>query len=221
MTTKSTRLVDQAIYILLESLTYILEGHSGVISFEKKRKVRLGSITTSSFHAGASSENPGVVVWMSHLHDSASKTVPYLLTVLDLVRRILAIDPTKRPSAINTTLTLQYAYLMITYQQLSGSFRRGLMSHDNYEFRAEYERFRIWGELSTLASVDKDDPRSSRSLDPDFAFEKAVKLLREMQESVEGILEIGANDLYTYQHPIAEITDSFCIILSLPIQRQL
>lgn len=121
--------------ILLECLTYLLDGAQGVIEFEKKRKVRLGNVTTYTFHAGPSSVNSGVVAWMLQLQYSASSTVPQLLNLLSLVKRMLVIEPTQRPSAFDTMLTLRHAYLAMSYRQLCESFECGYTAHDNYELK--------------------------------------------------------------------------------------
>ncbi len=209
--------------ILLESLTYLLEGGTGVVDFEKKRKVRLGNVTTYAFHAGPSSVNPGVVAWMLRLEDIASKTSPHLTSLVDLVKRMLAIEPTQRPSASETMLSLQRTYLAMSFQQLCDSFRCGYLAHDNYELKAEYERFQIWGSLSglVLVSGDESDSSSLRRSSPQMAFEDATDQFRVMQERLDDLLNLGSQEAYACQRAIAETIDTLCTLLSPNLQRQL
>lgn len=207
--------------ILLECLTYLLDGAQGVVEFEKKRNVRLGNVTTYTFHAGPSSVNSGVVAWMLRLQYSASSTAPHLSNLLNLVKSMLAIEPTQRPSAFDTMLTLRHAYLAMTYRQLCEPFECGYTAHDNYELKAEYERFRIWGSLSGLATDSDLNSSLLRSLSPESAFETATDLLKAIQERLEGLLDVGSDDVYTYQHSVAETIDSLCALLPPSLQRQL
>ncbi|KAI4256255.1 MAG: hypothetical protein L6R42_006322, partial [Xanthoria sp. 1 TBL-2021] len=97
----------------------------------------------------------------------------------------------------------------------------GYAAHDNYELKAEYERFRIWGSLSGLAADYDLNSSLLSSLSPELAFETATDLLKAIQERLEGLLDVGSDDVYTYQHSIAESIDSLCALLPPSLQRQL
>ncbi|KAL8655657.1 MAG: hypothetical protein Q9226_002956, partial [Calogaya cf. arnoldii] len=207
--------------ILLESLTYLLEGASGVLEFESKRRVRLGSVTTYTFHAGPSSVNPGVVAWMLRLQNIASRIAPHLSDIFSLVKGMLAVEPTQRLSASETLMGLRHTYLAMFYQQLCESFRCGYLAHDNYELKAEYERFRILGSLYNLVGDDDAKLPLLRWPRPELDFEPAVDLLKALQERLEGLLNLGFNDAYTYQHSVAELVENLCHLLPSSLQRQL
>ncbi|KAL8680135.1 MAG: hypothetical protein Q9186_003659 [Xanthomendoza sp. 1 TL-2023] len=207
--------------ILTEVLTYLLEGAEGVIGYEKRRKVKLGMVTTYTFHAGRFSPNSGVLAWMLRLRQNASVTAPHLVALFPLFQRMLAIPATERPSAVEVMLNLEHVYISVTYRHLLDTFESGLLMYDDYEMKAEYERFRIWGLLWGLERPTDLDPDLALNLHPELAFEPNVELLRAMGGHLQMMSSLASGTPFMSHHAICETNDSLCRLLPARLQRKL
>ena len=99
--------------VLAELITYIMQGSSGVVTFEERRKVVLaGRLTVHSFHAGRI-PNKGVDDWLAVLDKTASSMCRRLISV---VRNLLQMEPDSRPNAEHITHRLRFQALMACFE---------------------------------------------------------------------------------------------------------
>ncbi|KAL8923159.1 MAG: hypothetical protein Q9172_003256 [Xanthocarpia lactea] len=207
--------------ILAECLTYLLEGREGIDEFRKTRKVKFGIVTTYTFHAGRFSTNPGVVAWMLHLRNVASRAASHLAPFIPLVEQMLKISPTERPSAGEVMSVLQQAYMSVSVTQLLESFGRVQVQSGSYEIKAEYERFRLWGMLWCIPSTAGPAQLPATSESSDSAFEPVVGLLKGLERQLQELSNPGPDGPCILRHAVVETIDSLCGLLSSGSQRRL
>ena len=132
--------------ILLELLTYLQMGPSGVEKFSEKRTIDLASFwTTKTFHGG-DKPHEGVSQWLSLLHRQSTMAQNELVGV---IQNLLRIEPSERPKAKDVTLDLFHIAQHELYNLIDGDFRHVLVK-SHLELQVEYERFRLWGERTGI-----------------------------------------------------------------------
>ncbi|KAH7142729.1 kinase-like domain-containing protein [Dactylonectria estremocensis] len=89
--------------ILAEALTYMKRDKEAVVAFKKARAIRIGNFKTYTFHAGCRSPHPQVATWLSELETEGTQADKLCV---DLIRRMLSIDPGDRPDAGRVTARL-------------------------------------------------------------------------------------------------------------------
>lgn len=128
--------------ILLELLTYLQKGPSGVKHFSEKRTIDLASYwTTKTFHGG-DKPNEGVVQWLSLLRQKSTTAQNELIAV---IQNLLRIEPSERPKAKDVTLDLFHIAQHELYNLIDRDFHH-VLEEPGLELQVEYERFRLWGE---------------------------------------------------------------------------
>ena len=199
--------------ILLEILTYILKGPSGIAAFQQRRKIKFGIITTYIFHGGRKSEHPGVVSWMAELEDHIHQDKPYLHGLLVLIHEMLSIEPSDRPSASSVLYRMRHAYIALTYNALLEVFEGKLEAYDRYELRLEYERFNIWGCVLGLKPAVNVPPATAMILSPDVAFEPTTGKLEEMKRGLFQLALGGREPFYVARQALFDTNDALCNLL--------
>ena len=205
--------------ILLEILTYLLKGSNGVAEFQRRRKIKIGIVTTYIFHAGRKSTHPGVASWMAELEDQIQKDKPYLLAFVALIREMLSIAPLDRPIASSVLYKVQHAYIALTYRPLLEVFRRNLEVYDSYELQIEYDRFSIWGCVLELILAVDATPAIALTLCPDLAFEPAAENLEKLKRVLYQLTSKGSVAFYVLHQALVDLNDTLYNLLP-PLLRQ-
>ena len=143
--------------VLSETLAYLREGPTGILRFSEVREITFaGYWTCKAFHGG-DKPHGGVTQWLSRL--SGQPTITNAEKgLMVLVQELLQIKPTARPKASAITLGLFRIAQKEVYRIVDAQFQPLLISSE-LEIEIEYERFRIWGEMTGFA-----DPEHSRTL---------------------------------------------------------
>jgi serine/threonine protein kinase len=91
--------------ILSEVLTYMLMGPDGVAQFRDKRKFEVTpEIEWVRFHRGPETPNPEVAFWLNDLQANGE---PYQVRMVGLIRKMLSINPDKRPRSAQVLTVLR------------------------------------------------------------------------------------------------------------------
>ena len=142
--------------ILLEMLTYLQKGPSGVEHFSEMRSIDLSPFWTAKTFHGGDKPHGGVVQWLSLLRQNCTMAQNELTAV---IQNLLRINPSERPKAKDVTLELFHIAQHELDNLIDGDFRHVLVEPD-LELQVEYERFRLWGEKTGI----KDTIERSRRL---------------------------------------------------------
>ena len=191
--------------ILLELLTYLQKGPSGVEHFSETRTIDLVSFwTTKTFHGG-DKPHEGVVHWLSLLRQNCTTAQNELIEV---IQSLLNIKPSEQPKAKHVTLDLFHIAQHELYNLIDGAFHHVLEEPD-LELQVEYERFRLWGEKTGI----KDRLESSRRLRDVSGLQKFADLqmvrdgLSKLREEIERLLMHRGPRSFRHHYHIQKVID--------------
>ena len=92
--------------IMLEVMTYMLEGPKGVTDFEAERGFKVDNHKRYRFHHGLMAESPAVSVQLNRLHGCMESRAGRKLLLL--IREVLNLSPENRPSATEINEKMEY-----------------------------------------------------------------------------------------------------------------
>ena len=191
--------------ILLELLTYLQEGPSGVKRFSEKRTIDLAPYwTTKTFHGG-DKPNEGVVQWLSLLRQKSTTAQNELIAV---IQNLLRIEPSERPKAKDVTFDLFHIAQHELYNLIDRDFHR-VLEESGLELQVEYERFRLWGEKTGI----KDRTEYSHRLRDMSGSQKFADLqivrdaLSKLREEIECLLMAKGPRYFRPHYHIQKIID--------------
>ena len=190
--------------ILLEMLTYLQQGPSGVKTFSERRIIDLTSFWTCRVFHNGDKPHDGVVEWISILRHTAPTAQNELLTV---IQDLLQIKPSERPKAKDITLDLFHIAQHELYTLIDLLFHKVLVIPD-LEFQVEYERFQLWGEKTGI----KVDLRRFRALknssESHFETLQTVrKELLKLREEIESLLESKGPRTFRLHYHVQKVID--------------
>jgi serine/threonine protein kinase len=116
--------------ILAEIITYMNEGSDAVQLFKEHRRIKIGRLKTYTFHAGRNAPNPHLYTWLSRIE---AKTTQAKRLLVDLVRKMLSLDPKDRPRAkdVSTRIAFIAAYeIFHSAQSLLSAIARKAESYE-------------------------------------------------------------------------------------------
>jgi serine/threonine protein kinase len=169
--------------ILAEMLTYVLKGSDGVKVFKEKRTFTIPGFTLSSFHKGTST-NPEVETWLSNLEIDVNAPRKALV---QLIRRMLQMNPDDRPSAKDVSIELQTIALQErTYpiDELFDRLEREVKHEETEILFVEHARYEVWKEACGITPDDPNDADPRR-----LKFDGCLDALSYYQDMLEQILD--------------------------------
>jgi len=168
--------------IICELVTYMMHGSEGVSEFEERRTVSLGSIKTKTFHAGQSPHS-GVQTWLEELEKSASATTTRLL---QLARRMLAINPTERPNARTVMLHLRQLALTSKFLETRKLYEVYTKESKSLELTVEWQRFSLWGmALGISDNIASDEIHDREIIEGETIFERNMQSLSNIASKLD------------------------------------
>lgn len=171
--------------ILANMLIYMKEGPEGINSFKTARKFRHGRTTYYYFHCG-DEPNEKMHAWLNKLEPSCTISERFLL---QLVRKMLVLDPQARPDSGYVMASLQFATLHALSQPIQTRFRnlRDAISTSQAktEILIEKQRFLSW--QWALGLVDNEQrPIEELQFDSKFEqFDSIVSTLSMLQQVLD------------------------------------
>lgn len=208
--------------ILSEMLTYIKKGRSGVVAFSEKREIIFeGYFECRAFHAGTQ-PHPEVVDFLSNLNQDLDTRAQ--AEVMELVQKVLQIEPSRRPKAKCITTSLFHAAQHDSYCSIKRRFDPLIASH--LEFQIEYERLLLWGEYSGIAVEachyevleDRNDWKTFADLQQ---VQEGLYRLECELETLSSILKHDNAKATRLAYHIQKAVDSLWDIQPLEIRRQM
>lgn len=172
--------------IIAEVLTYVSLGPTGVVEFRTKRAFTIQDVWTfSSFHHG-NGPNPEVDAWLSKLETNATTS---RRTLVQLIRKMLQINPAHRPNAGDVVVELQAIALQEKLYPIDKLFDMLCEKVKNEEEVAilfvEHARYRSWKET---CGVTEDRTQITLDNIQDLEFNTCLGVLSKCQETLEEIL---------------------------------
>lgn len=134
--------------ILAVILTYIRRGVDGVDEFERRRQHKSNNWTRYTFHS-AGAANPAINEWLTELEYDAS---PEAVDLVELIRKILRIDPGERPLASAVSSSMEFLAAKSMYRVTMEQFDQSKRRLDDSLFSLERDRFDLFGQALGLAN---------------------------------------------------------------------
>ncbi|KAH8587930.1 kinase-like domain-containing protein [Bisporella sp. PMI_857] len=144
--------------ILAEVATYIAQGHLGVEDFEAKRKISDGYIKLSTFH-DRGALNRHVTSWLNNL-ETSTLGKEYTKGLLYLVRNMLEIEPTSRPTAPRVASRIFFLAQQMKYSSCIGDLDKLPLLTD-FGLKVERERLNIWAKEVGLTDTSEEGQASN------------------------------------------------------------
>ena len=200
--------------VLSETITYKLFKGMGVRDFRAARRNKaLPYWINRQFHAGGN-EHPAVSLQLQALEDRLSLHEKDLTALL---REMLQIDPTKRPTAASVTTRLFLNSQRSLATSIADSFTELNGPNAHLELVIEFERFRLWGQSADLLEFDltrltiDNGAIKSWIYDSKHNFESIYMLLITLQEQLISLQATLQNPdfliIKLIYHPIRKIID--------------
>lgn len=128
--------------ILMEVLTYMAFGSSGVQMFQAERRYERPQFVSYRFHRGRDRGSPVVEAWLRKLDDHFQSRP--LKRFAALVQRILSINPELRPDSALVHKALQYISIDIRIEPINALYAEIEKVCSDIEAVIEHRRFRSW-----------------------------------------------------------------------------
>ena len=201
--------------VLLEIVTYMMQGPAGVKAFEQSRKVILNSRwTIHSFHAGHR-PNKGVEAWVAELDKSATTACKALI---ELVRDMLRIEPDERPEAHHVTQRLRFCTLESKFSDVDHVLSNNALRSTDLNIVVEKERLLTWAQTMGIAGLASPKLGTQSLLTADDVFRRTFQSLQKIES--DGVENVKAeDDLYAMSANLRMVNDE--IINALPVDFQI
>ena len=184
--------------ILSETITYMMRGSAGIKEYHDCRKVTLGGLTFSPFHAGQMPNN-GVVEWLTTMEAEASLTGREFI---ELARKTLRIKPERRPSAEDVTQMLRYLAFKSKFQAVRERQTPVLeLDNPSLNFKVEIERFYLWGHALGLTQTIDNNVRELDILTDNDFFQRHFNNI----SSVADLITDGSQSPHNYQTRVIKL----------------
>jgi serine/threonine protein kinase len=188
-------------YILSEVLTHMVLGPNGVAQFCNKKKVQVTpDIEWFRFHRGPGTPSPEVGLWLDSLQANGE---PYRVRTVDLIRKMLSMDPNGRPRSVQVLAVLRGISILSITNSVNLGLESACNTHQSIDLMLGKMRFQS-SVFAFNRLIDKIDQNELNKLD--FDFSKIVQAPKEIHRVLEGGGEgiTGATQqqqpLLRYQH---------------------
>ena len=196
--------------VLLELVTYTMQGPVGVKAFEQSRKVILNSRwTVYSFHAGHQ-PNKGVEAWITELDKNATTACKGLI---ELVRDMLQMEPDDRPDAHQIVQRLRFWTLESKYSDVDNILNDTALRSSDLNMIVEKERLLTWAQTMGIAGVASPKIGTESLLTADDIFRRTFQSLQKIESDATAGVKAG-DDFHTRSTKLRMINDE--IINELP-----
>lgn len=166
--------------ILLEMVTYMVNGQSGLKTFRKARRVEIApGEWWPRFHMGRSSPSPPVVSHMERLlkHDEL-----YCRHTVRLVKRMLNMNPTERPRSAEVLMTLRGIAILSLAEIIRSLLSNVCADSPTIDYLLESFRFISW--ISAFEKLFLDIT-SGVYRGQDLGFDVTIQSLKVFQQTLQ------------------------------------
>ena len=205
--------------IIAEIMTYMALGPAGVSKFRQKREYKCEGYKFYRFHHGPNQPSGDVVTWLHDLEGLSDKSTSQLV---QLVNRMLSIDPAQRPKAAEVMARLRHIILNGRVRLIHRLFDKISLPSHAIEAHIEGVRFGCW--MSTCGFPSTEEGKTpSLSYMYHIAYKPVLDLLAEIRDELERT-EIGTAEEDTSNRvsfPLRRLNNELRDLLPLALQKKL
>lgn len=196
--------------VLLELVTYIMQGREGVKVFHESLTVAVKSNWNGvSFHSGRK-PNRGVEARLTELEENATTAFKGLNT---LVRQMLQLKPEDRPDILQVTGCLRFWTLESKFSNVQDALTHTVRQGQDLNMMAEKERLLSWAEVTGITEPASLNGNIDSLLTADDAFNRTFHHLKMIEQQVT-LSTDSRDDFYAGYTRLRMINDE--IVHSLP-----
>lgn len=186
--------------IMLEVVTYLVEGPKGVTDFEAKRGFKVENHIRYRFHHGLRAESPAVIMQLDRLHGCTESRAGRKLLLL--IREILNLDPKKRPSAAETNEKMEYITIEALCENVHGQCSRIFQISKSMQAWLVLSKFTSW---MRICKVHQHDLLEKWHPGHNPNYQLSEKCLLNMQEILNTILPDCKRHLSHVYQPLHDL----------------
>jgi len=199
--------------IIAEVAVYMVLGCAGIKEFRQARQYTVRAFTFYQFHHGPKHPSDAVECWLSKLEKSLTRT-PALL--VRLVRQILSMDQSKRPTAKEITWRLCLVALYevaATVDHLFHQFRKE--DGSSLDMFLEHTRFNSWRHANGILNLeDEPNPQYKPSYNTMSQFGTILECLTRLRKDLKLRLSREGNAQYPDLSRLLKLNDELHFFLS-------
>jgi serine/threonine protein kinase len=209
--------------IIAEIVTYMNGGSEDVRLFKECRRIKIGRLTTCTFHAGYNKPHDQVFSWLSHLEAATTRSGQLLVR---LIRKMLSMNPEDRPKAMQVSFQIAYIASYELFQSSKSLLLTIANKAGSFEVEMESLKFECCG--SVLGMLEKSSgtafaenlQHEPRDVDEVFKTANPVSELLQMRDELReiGLLQPSAMRLRILR--IRYLVDKFVEKLPTTIRRR-
>jgi serine/threonine protein kinase len=175
--------------IVLDILTYLLQGSNGLRDFEQGRKHKSGAFTFYFFHHSGR-DHPFVYAHIQKLKNAA---VPAWQTVFPLILSTLETTPENRPDAASVVECMSHIALRIQTASVLSRLNAYADSVKNSLVTMELKILTTWIALTGLSKESEDWSSFIKVMNNEIAFSKLNDCLLELERAINGLETVGGH----------------------------
>jgi len=203
--------------IILELLTYMLQGADGVKDFRKRRAFTVGNTTFYRFHHGPGNQNKVVVEWMADFEKSCNVALRLLV---HLTQQMLSLTPENRPKMKEVEVKLRFVATRVIVQPINKMYEAICEKSQSVQASIERARFGSWVWVTggpELADTCNGQASYLRGISYS-KFESILTRLRELRDSLEAIRDECQNVRNRPFTPLQRLNDILLDMLPKELQ---
>ena len=201
--------------IMLEVITYVVEGPKGVTDFEAERGFKVEDHRRYRFHHGLKAESPAVIMQLDRLHGCVESRAGRKLLLL--IREILNLHPKKRPSAAETNEKMEYITIEALCENVHGQCSHIFQISKSMQAWLVLSKFTSWMRICKVYQHDLLE-QWHPSHNPNYQLTK--KCLLDMQETLTTILPDCKRHLSHVYQPLHDLNHTLHEALPKHLQTQ-
>jgi serine/threonine protein kinase len=201
--------------IIAEIASYMALGEGVVEDFRARRCFKVRGFKLHLFHQGPNKASSVVAEWLLGLEESPVKSCALLV---GLIRRMLDMDQSRRPKAVEVTDSLRLIALKEMAAQLDQSFDNIKKTYDSLDIVIEHNRFTAWSYAVGLHNLDSiSSPWDKIGDGTRIKFDIIIGYLIQMREHLEWWHRQDKNTTFSFLR-ISSLNDTLFNLLALERQ---
>ena len=192
--------------IILELLTYMLNGSEGVKDFHEKRAFSEGNWRFYRFHCGPQKQNAAVMKRMADIEQLPHRSARLLV---HLVSQMLSLTPENRPTMKLVEANLRFIAMDVLTQPINKMYEAVCKKSQSIQVLIERARFESW--IWVAGGLDTTDTGSDKAgflSGISFSeFQTILTRLNELRDSLEAIIDDCQNARSQVFAPLQRLGD--------------
>ncbi|KAI9777742.1 MAG: hypothetical protein M1816_004597, partial [Peltula sp. TS41687] len=171
--------------IMVEVVTYMLEGAEGITAFRDQRRHKVSRITCYRFHYDGA-KHPAITSWIDKLQQSGLRIQQMISQLVD---GMLQIKHSDRPRAKEVEAKMQFIALDAICQDIDKLYRDTYIKADSIQPTLDLERTRFDSWSYACGMLESSEARPLRQWDDTNTFSFVCETLEQLETELKVVLD--------------------------------